>query len=135
MTTLNAPEREVCAVRHDRTNTPLQALTLLNNVTFVEASRFLAERMLREAGDEVPQQIRHGFLLATARQPTSQEAAVLASAHRSFLARFQGDAEAAVRLLATGEKPRDQSLDAVQHAAMTLTASLILNLDETLSKE
>ena len=135
MTTLNAPEREVCTVRQDRTNTPLQALTLMNNVTFVEASRFLAERILREAGDEPQQQIRHGFLIAMARPPSSEEAAVLESAHRSFLERFQQDAEGSKGLLSVGEKPRDESLDAVRHAAMTLTASLILNLDETLTKE
>ncbi|MBI3464853.1 MAG: DUF1553 domain-containing protein, partial [Planctomycetes bacterium] len=135
MTILNAAEREVCVVRKDRTNTPLQALTLMNNVTFVEASRFLAERMLREAGDDAQQQIRHGFLLATARQPSSAESALLTHAHCSFVERFRRDAKGAARLLTVGEKPRDESLDVVQHAAMTLTASLILNLDETLSKE
>jgi hypothetical protein len=135
MTTLNAADREVCIVRKDRTNTPLQALTLMNNVTFVEASRFLAERMLREAGDDAKRQIRHGFLLATARQPSKAEASLLASAHLSFVKRFRQDTEGAAGLLAVGEKPRDQSLDVVRHAAMTLTASMILNLDETISKE
>jgi hypothetical protein len=134
-TTLNAAEREVCLVRNDRTNTPLQALTLINNVTFVEASRFLAQRMLREAADSPREQIRHGFLLATAREPSSEEAEVLEHAHRAFVERFTRDGQGSARLLTVGEKPRDESLDAVQHAAMTLVASLILNLDETLSKE
>jgi mono/diheme cytochrome c family protein len=135
LTTLNAAEREVCTVRKDRTNTPLQALTLSNNITFVEASRFLAQRMLRETGDDPREQIHHGFVLAMARNPSAEESSLLERAHRSFLERFRHDAKGAGRLVTVGEKPRDESLDAVQHAAMTLTASLILNLDETLSKE
>ena len=121
LTTLNAAEREVCVVRKDRTNTPLQALTLLNNVAFVEASRFLAERMLREAGDDPPEQIRHGFMLATARDPVRRR--VVGARPRlsnPSCERFQQDPQEAARLLKVGEKPRDESLDAVQHAAMTL---------------
>jgi hypothetical protein len=60
---------------------------------------------------------------------------VLADAHQSLRTRFQRDPEQAARLLATGEAPRDPSLDAAEHAAMTMTASLLLNLDEMLSKE
>jgi mono/diheme cytochrome c family protein len=135
LTTLNAAEREVCVVRMDRTNTPLQALTLMNNVAFVEASRFLAERMLREGGASPEEQIRYGFMLTTARPPASEELKVISEAHESFLDSFQHDPPGAVRLLATGEAPRDQSLDVSRHAAMTMTASLLLNLDETLSKE
>ena len=82
LTTLNAADREACVVRKDRTNTPLQALTLMNNVAFVEASRFLAERMLREGGDEPREQIRYGFMLATARPPSAEELSVIADAHR-----------------------------------------------------
>jgi hypothetical protein len=135
LTTLNAADREVCVVRKDRTNTPLQALTMMNNVAFVEASRFLAERMLREGGASAEDQIRHGFLLVTARPPASDELAVIAGAHESFLDRFQHDLAGAMKLLATGEAPRDSSLDPARHAAMTMTSSLLLNLDETLSKE
>lgn len=135
LTTLNAAEREVCVVRKDRTNTPLQALTLMNNIAFVEASRFLAERVLREGGATAEDQIRYGFHLATARWPVSEELEIIADAHRSFLQRFQHDAAGAAKLLKTGERPRDASLDAIEHAAMTMTASLLLNLDETLSKE
>lgn len=135
LTTLGAAEREVCTVRSDRTNTPLQALTLINNITFVEASRFLAERMLREVSDDVEQQIRHGFLLATAREPSTEELAVLGRAHASFLEQFAQDADGDIGLLKVGEKPRDEALDAARHAAMTMTASLIMNLDETLCKE
>lgn len=134
LTTLNASEREVCVVRKDRTNTPLQALTLLNNVAFVEASRFLAERML-QASEDAQEQVRRGVMLSTARDPSSEELSVLLSAYRSFVERFQKSPQEAARFLSIGEKPRDESLDPVKHAAMTLTASLLLNLDETLSKE
>jgi len=135
LTTLNAAEREVCVVRKDRTNTPLQALTLMNNVAFVEASRFLAERVLREGGVNVEEQIHYGFMLTTARPASRQELRIIADAHESFLDRFQKDRAGAAKLLATGEQPRDPSLDACKHVAMTMTASLLLNLDETLSKE
>ncbi len=135
LTTLNAAEREVCVVRKDRTNTPLQALTMMNNVAFVEASRFLAERMLREGGTTADERIRYGFLIVAARQPSADEHSILAGAHASFLDRFQHDPAGAKKLLATGERPRDESLDAIEHAAATLTASLLLNLDETSSKE
>jgi hypothetical protein len=135
LATLGAAEREVCVVRNDRTNTPLQALTLVNNITFVEASRFLAERMLHEGGDEASTQLRYGFRLATGRDPSDQEFLVLTRAHQSFLGRFELDQPGVAGLLSVGEKPRDESLDATRHAAMTMVASLILNLDETLCKE
>lgn len=135
LTTLGAAEREVCVVRKDQTNTPLQALTLMSNVTFVEASRFLAERMLRLAEADPRAKIRHGFVVATSRQPTEKELSVLMSAHRTFLEQFWQDEAAAASLLGVGEAPRDPSLDAAEHAAMTMTASLILNLDEAITKE
>ena len=135
LTTLNAADRETCVVRKDHTNTPLQALTLMNNVAFVEASRFLAARILREGGSERGEQIRYGFTLATGRSPTAEELSVIADAHESFWKGFQRDPKGAKGLLATGEGLRDTSLDATDHAAMTMTASLLLNLDETLSKE
>jgi hypothetical protein len=134
-TTLNAAEREVCVVRKDQTNTPLQALTMMNNIAFVEASRFLAERMLHEGGPTAKQQIRYGFLLTTSRPPAHKEFSIIAEAHKSFVKHFCHDPAGAAKLLGTGEQPRDESLAAAEHAAMTLTASLLLNLDETLSKE
>jgi mono/diheme cytochrome c family protein len=135
LTTLNAADRETCVVRKDQTNTPLQALTLMNNVAFVEASRFLAERILRDGGNGPREQIPYAFLLTTARPPSAQELAVMTDAHQSFLKGFQQDPKGAKRLLATGEGARDASLNVAEHAAMTMTASLLLNLDETLSKE
>lgn len=135
MTTLNAADREVCVVRKDLTNTPLQALTLMNNVAFVEASRFLAERMIQNGGSTPREQIEHGFVITLARQPLVTELQVVTTAHQAFLERFQNDVDAATKLLSTGEALRNTSLDPAAHAAMTMTASMLLNLDETLTKE
>ena len=133
MLNFNAAEREVCVVRKERTNTPLQALTMMNNVTFVEASRFLAERMLQE--HNVSDSITRGFLALLGREPNETEAAVLAEAHQHFLKKYELDQLAARELLEVGEKPRDEKLGIRAHAAMTMVASLILNLDEAVTKE
>ena len=134
MLTFNAAEREVCVVRKQQTNTPLQALTLMNNVTFIEASRFLAERLLNES-QSVEEAIDLGFRLMTARLPAATERSLLREAYDSFLAKYGKDVRAAEQLLAIGEQPRDAHLDRSEHAAMTMTASLIMNLDETITKE
>ena len=134
MVGFNAAEREICVVRKDRTNTPLQALTLMNNVVFVEASRFLAERMLR-GGANPPAQLKVGFRLVLGREPRPNECSVLIEAHGAFRERYRGDRTSAEALLSVGEAPRDASVDAAEHAAMTLVASMILNLDETVTKE
>ncbi|MFQ5732759.1 MAG: PSD1 and planctomycete cytochrome C domain-containing protein [Planctomycetaceae bacterium] len=135
MSNFNSAGREVCAVRTERTNTPLQALTLLNNVTFVEASRFLAERMLRDGGRSASERLTHGFQLATGRAPAERELSLLLRAYASFRKTYESDRTAARQLLAVGEGRRDRSLDLAEHAAMTMAASLILNLDETITKE
>jgi hypothetical protein len=135
MMTLNAAEREVCIVRKPITNSPLQALTLMNNVVFVEASRLLAERMLRDGGDTSDEQVAFGFRLATARPPGSRELELLRDAYHLLHWKYQNDAEAAAQLLGVGEYPRDRSLDVQQLAAMTMVASTILNLDEVVTKD
>jgi len=135
MVSFDAAEREVCVIRKDRTNTPLQALTLMNNVAFVEASRFLASRMMREGGEDAESRIAFGFRLTTGRRPDAAESSMLASAHLSFLARFGSAPDAAKKLLAVGEKKRDAAIDPTEHAAMTMLGSLLLNLDETITKE
>jgi hypothetical protein len=132
--TLNAGDREVCVVRKDRTNTPLQALSLMNNVVFVEAARHLAERMLIAGGDPA-ESIRIGVRLVLGREPSATELAILQRSHAEFRDHFHHDATAARRLLATGESPRSASLEPADHAAMTLTASLLLNLDEAMTRE
>ncbi|WP_162006690.1 PSD1 and planctomycete cytochrome C domain-containing protein [Roseimaritima sediminicola] len=134
MVTFNAAPREVCVVRTDQTNTPLQALALMNNRTFVEASRALAARMLHAAA--APEQaIRFGFRSTLSRDPEPEELILLVDAHRRFLNDFQKTPEGAEQLLGVGAKPRDTAFDAVPHAAMTMTASLLFNLDEAVTKE
>lgn len=134
MVNFNAAEREVCIVRKEKTNTPLQALTMMNNITYIEAARFLAEAMLNHSDDPAAQ-IRFGFRTLLAREPGIQEADDLKAAYLSFLSEYQTDEHQAKQLLSVGEKPRDESLDLVQHAALTMTASLMMNLDEAVTKE
>jgi hypothetical protein len=134
MVNFNSAEREVCVVRKDRTNTPLQALTLMNNITFVEASRFLAERMMRHSNDDLAA-IEFGFRQLVARLPTESESTLLRAAFTSFLRDYRESEAAALQLLLVGEMPRNEALDPVRHAAMTMTASLMMNLDEAITKE
>ncbi len=134
MVSFNAANREFCQVRNERSNTPLQALTLMNNVVFMESSRFLAERMLRHS-DQLDEQLTFGFRLATSRKPDVEDLELLQKAYQVFQKRFNQDTKSAEALLKTGEKPRDATIPAGQHAAMTMTASIILNLDETITKE
>jgi mono/diheme cytochrome c family protein len=135
MATFNAAEREVCLVRKDRTNTPLQALTLMNNVAFVEAARFLAERILREADSNSASQIRQGFRIVTGRLPRRSESEPLKKAYEQFLNYFESNPTEAPKLLAIGEAPRDKKLPATQHAALAMLSNLLLNLDEAITLE
>jgi len=130
---LDAPSREVCTVRRERTNTPLQALVLLNDPTFVEAARKLAERTLQTASDDRAR-IEYAFELVTARQPDQREAAILLTELSNQRESFQQEPAAAESLLAVGESPRDTSLNAVEHAAFTNVAIAILNLDEAITR-
>ncbi|MCE9548192.1 MAG: DUF1553 domain-containing protein [Planctomycetia bacterium] len=127
--------RQVCTVKASRTNTPLHALTLLNDVTFVEAARALAQRVMLE-GDPAPAaRIDRAFRLATARHATPQEMEVLTAGLRRAESQFRNDPAAVKKLLAEGESPRDKKLDEVELAAYTAVMNVILNLDEVLTKE
>jgi hypothetical protein len=134
MTTFDAPDRETCTVRRSRTNTPLQALILMNDPTYLEASRKLAERMMTEAGPAREARIGFAFRLATARQPSAEELSVLDRLYQEELATYRADGAAALRLLSYGEAKRNEKLDTAELAAWTLVASAILNLDETVTK-
>ncbi|MCC6490277.1 MAG: DUF1553 domain-containing protein [Candidatus Hydrogenedentes bacterium] len=134
MLIFDAPNREICTARRARTNTPLQALALLNDTQFVEASRVLAERMLKEAGPEPESRVAYAFELATARKPKPEECAILTQMFNEQVAAYRQDQEAAKALLSVGERPCDASLDAPELAAWSTVASVILNLDETLTK-
>jgi hypothetical protein len=135
MVNFDAAGREACTVRENRTNTPLQALDLMNDVAYVEASRVLAERMMREGGTTPENRIAFGFRLATARRPKAGETAILSGSFHHYLDRFHTSPAAALKLLNEGEHKRDQNLDVNQLAAYTSVASMILNLDETVTKE
>jgi hypothetical protein len=132
MTALDAPDRETCTVRRARTNTPMQALLLLNDPTYLEASRKLAERMMTAAPEE---RLARGFLLALARPPAEAERQVLENVYRKALARFRADPKAAARFLDVGRSPRAPGLDGAELAAWSTVASLVLNLDEAITKE
>jgi hypothetical protein len=135
MVTFDAAGREACIVRKARTNTPLQALTLLNEVTYVEAARVFAQRLLCEAGPDPEGRLTLAFRLATARQPRPVELAILRTGLEYHLAQYRKDRKAALKLVSTGETPRNVKLDVTELAAYTAMASLILNLDETITKE
>jgi hypothetical protein len=134
MATFDASDRESCTVNRSRTNTPLQALTLMNDITYVEAARKLAERMLVEGGAGAASRIDYGFRLVLARHPRPVEAATLEAALADFVRDYQGDREAAKALLGVGES-RARKGDPRELAAYAAVASLILNLDETVTKQ
>jgi hypothetical protein len=131
----DAAGREACVVRESRTNTPLQALDLMNDVTYLEASRKLAERVMKERRANADDRMALAFRLAVSRPPTPAEARVLRDALEQYLADYRTNPEAAEKYLEQGESPRDPELDARELAAYTALASLILNMDETITKE
>ena len=135
LTTFDAPDREKCTARRSRTNTPLQALVLLNDPTYVEASRALAQRAITEAGKDPTKRIDYVFRLATARNPQPQERQVLMAIAKQELAEYRHDKASALKLLAVGDSKYNAKLDAAELAAWTTVASTILNLDETMTKE
>jgi hypothetical protein len=135
MLVFDMPYRETCTVRRSRTSTPLQALDLLNDPTYVEAARALAQRMLQEGGSSVESRVRLGFQLVNCREPRPAELRLLVAAWNRAEATFSKDRPGAESLLAVGETKSDASLNPVQLAACTTVASTLLNLDETITKE
>jgi len=127
--------RQTCTVKTTTTNTPLHALTALNDTTFVEAARVLAQRAMTEGGAEDAGRLRVAFRHAVGRVPTEAEVDILRGALDRQRRLYAGDRAAAERLLKVGESRRDERLDVVQHAALTAVCTLILNLDETLTKQ
>jgi hypothetical protein len=133
--TFDAPDREKCAARRTLTNTPLQALVLMNDPTYIEAARWLAERAMTEGGRDSGGRLNFVFRRATSRMPSPQEAQVLRALLRLQLAHYRRDKKAAIDLLSVGESKFDVKLDATELAAWTILANAILNLDETITKE
>jgi hypothetical protein len=135
MMTFDAAGRETCVVRETRTNTPLQALTLMNDVTYVEAARVLAQRVLTEGGTTPEERLTLAFQLATGRRPRPVELRILLDGLHDHLGRYRQDHPAALKLVSAGEFPRNERLDIGELAAYAAVAGLILNLDETITKE
>jgi hypothetical protein len=131
MVNFDSPNRETCIVRETRTNTPLQALNLMNDETYLEAARKLAERVLRE---DQQQPLRRAFLLVTGREPSSRETQILEQSLAKFKARFDRDPAGAQKYLAIGDS-RSVTTTPAELAAWTSIASMILNLDEAVTKQ
>jgi len=135
LTIFDAPDREKCTARRGVTNTPLQALALLNDPTYVEAARALAQRALHTGGGSDRERIDFAFKLATARAPDPQERDVLLGSLSEFRSTYRQDQAQVTKLLSVGESKLDSTLDPREVAAWTTLASMILNLDETITAE
>ena len=127
--------REACTVRSVRTNTPLQALNRMNDAAYLEASRALARRTLQEAGAGREERLRHLFRLVTARHPSDRELEVLSSGFGHHLDRFDNDPQAAMVLLGPSRGQTGTGVPDPEMAAFVIMASLVLNLDETITRE
>jgi hypothetical protein len=127
-------QRQTCTVKQFHTNTPLHALTTLNDITYVEAARAMAERVLATARKD-EDIVETAFRLATARKPAPAEKKVLMQSLARLREQYAADKPAAEKLLVVGESKRNEKLDATEHAAVAGLCSLILNLDETITKE
>jgi hypothetical protein len=134
LATFDAPDREVCTARRLKTDTPLQALALMNDTIQLECSRKLAERMMREGGTSLAPRLNFAFELATARPPASVERKALSSLFEKRLAWYTSHPDTAKSLLAVGASAVDSKLNPVELAAYANVASLILNLDETINR-
>jgi hypothetical protein len=121
-------------VKVARTNTPLHALVTLNDTAFVEAARVMAQGVSIAAEDD-PGRLDFAFRSLTARPPQAEERKILLARLQTLRAQFRADPEAARQLASVGEAPRPEALDPVEHAAWTSLCSLLMNLDEVLSKE
>lgn len=134
MTLFDAPSREKCVIQRSRTNTPLQALVTLNDVQYVEAARALAERVIQEGGDTLEARLVYAFRCATGRYPSQAKLDVLRATYEEEHQQFAAAPDRAAAWLSHGESPRDESIDQIEHAAMTVVTSILLNLDETLTR-
>jgi hypothetical protein len=133
MAAFDAPDRETCVIRRARTNTPLQALVLLNDPTYVEAARAFAERIMVKSTTDAGR-VEQAYQLALCRVPLPEETGVLLKVQQQALKRFVADRAAADKLLAIGHSKRKAGLDSAELASWTMVASMILNLDEAISK-
>lgn len=134
MSNFDAPNRESSCSRRERSNTPLQALQLMNDVQHFEAARKLAERMLADGGKTPAERIRFGYRTVLSREPEAIEMEIVAQAFDRFFERYQKDPESAAKVVRVGESPVRAGLAEPELAAYTLVANLLLNLDETVMR-
>jgi hypothetical protein len=134
MMSFDAPNREVCMARRARTNTPLQALVLLNDPTYVEAARILAQKMIQDAGPNTQDRIDLGYERCVSRKATSNEKQILVSILEDARSRFAASPADAQSLNSTGPYVADPTIDPMELASWTIIASTMLNLDETITK-
>jgi hypothetical protein len=130
----NAPSREFCTVRRERTNTPLQALVTLNDPQFVEAARFLAEKALRADGGDDTRALKYIATRILCRPLSDQEQAIVLASKGKSLAYYQSKQEDARALIAVGASNADEHLDVSELAAWTMVCNQLMNLDEVLNK-
>src|SRR5262249_31487469 len=135
MVNFDTPTRETCVVRESRTNTPLQALDLMNDVVYMEAARKLAERLMVEGGRSVEERIDLGYRLVLGRPPKSEEQNALLAALKRFESYYQTNSRDAERFVDQGKSPIRRNVEVRELAAYTAMASVILNLDEAVTKE
>ncbi|HEX2522611.1 MAG TPA: DUF1553 domain-containing protein, partial [Terriglobia bacterium] len=135
LATFDAPDREKCTARRALTNTPLQALVLMNDPTYVEAARALAQRTLVEAGGNPAKRVQFAFRQATGRRPSTEEVQLLTSLAQKQMALYRNNKQGASELVRVGESPVNGQFNASELAAWTVVTSSILNLDETITKE
>lgn len=134
MIIFDASDKYVCSVKRQSTNTPLQALVLLNDPQYVEAARVLAEKMITRGGEGVDRQISYGFKAMTSRDPHARELNLLKELYEAQLVKYQNDPVGADRLLHVGEQPVNPALPKNKVAALTLVASTLINYDEAVFK-
>ncbi|MCW3098876.1 MAG: Protein of unknown function (DUF1553)/Protein of unknown function (DUF1549)/Planctomycete [Chthonomonadaceae bacterium] len=131
----DAPSREECVADRPRSNTPLQALVLMNDPTYVEAARSLAEHLMQEGGGTLPERLNYAFQRTIARRATPAEIAVLSSLYQKHFQEYTSDPTSAQKLLTAGEHPVPKDLNSTELAAWTSVARVILNLNETITRE
>jgi len=134
MMNFNAAGREVCIVRTEPTNTPLQALTLLNNKIFIESARNLAQQAFQYGGESDEERIKYAFQTVLTRLPTQHEMQILTESLALFQQRYAEHPEQASVLVSIGESDANEEMDKQQLAALTMVASTIFNLDEAITK-
>jgi hypothetical protein len=135
MLLFDAPNRETCTIKRSKTNTPLQALSLLNEITFIEAARGLANRMILEGGVQPEQRLSRGFLMALGREPDGRELRILLDGFNADLKKFKEDPTAATKLIQIGESKNAANADEAELAAYILAANIMFNLDEFVTRE